>query len=56
MYLFQGPPGLPGLPGEPGSEGIGIPGPKVCVMCFLFAFLLFVFLCVEIANFMSVSG
>lgn len=55
MYLFQGPPGLPGLPGEPGSEGIGIPGPKVCV---IFCFFLFVvaFLCAEIANFMSISG
>uniref|UniRef100_A0A3B4ZFK5 Collagen alpha-1(XXVIII) chain n=1 Tax=Stegastes partitus TaxID=144197 RepID=A0A3B4ZFK5_9TELE len=27
-------PGLPGLPGEPGPEGVGIPGPKVCVYMF----------------------
>ncbi len=27
---------MPGLPGEPGVEGIGIPGPKVCLTRVLF--------------------
>ena len=26
---------MQGLPGEPGPEGIGIPGPKVCLCVFL---------------------
>lgn len=50
---------MPGLPGEPGTEGIGIPGPKVCIHLF---FRFFAFVSVygdahsSFDNFMSVSG